>query len=223
MGEKVTWVRLNKQFPGHHISFRRVAELVASCPTCNKTRFGMREAPAPMVRSLKPPEARTAIGTDALEISPQGSQGHTHIVVIINLFTKLCSLHPVKGMTAINLANSIWKHWCYYGHTDMVISDLGPDLTSDLMKQLTLYMGMRHTFSIANQHANGCERIIGEVVRHLRAMVYDESKRHANNDVFADPSWIDACQYILNGEVSSETGHSPFELTFGTDALPNMD
>jgi hypothetical protein len=74
----------------------------------------------------------------------------------------------------------------------MIISDQGPDLTSALFEQLTTYMGMRHTFSIADKHANGSERLIGELVRHLRAMAYDDSDKHANHDIFADPSWVNS-------------------------------
>ena len=79
-------------------------------------------------------------------------------------------------------------------------------------------MGIRHTFSIADKHANGCGRILGEVVRHLRALVYDYSKEIERKDVFDDPTWIPTVQHILNTEVSAETGFSPFELTFGSHA-----
>ena len=219
LGGRATWIRLNKQFPGHGIPYKVVEDFIAKCPNCVKTRLAMKEALIPIVRNLKPPSARSAIGIDAVEITPHGADGYTHINVVVNLFTKLVYLEPVKGVTALNLANTVWKYWSYYGHTDLIISDQGPDLTSDLFKQLTEYMGVRHTFSIANRHANGCERIIGEVVRHLRALVYENSKRVERKDVFEDPSWIPSAQYILNSEVSSETGYSPFELTFGSNDL----
>jgi hypothetical protein len=217
MGARVTWTRLNKQFPGHGISYQIAQEFVAACPNCNKTRLGMKDTLVPIIRTLKPPESRTAIGIDAVEISPHGEDGYTHINVVVNLYTKFVALYPVKGVTALNLANSCWKYWCNFGHTDMIISDRGPDLVSGLYEQLTTYMGMRHTFSIADKHANGVERTIGEVFRHLRAMVYDESANSANQDIFKDPSWIDSVQYILNSEVNSETGYTPFELTYGSD------
>ena len=136
----------------------------------------------------------------------------------MNLFTKLVFLEPVKGVTALNLADTIWKYWSLYGHTDVIISDKGPDLNSQLFEQLTEYMGMRHISSIADKHANGGERTIGKVVWHLRALVYDNSERTKRKDVFEDPSWIPTVQYILNSEVSSETGFSPFDLTFGSMA-----
>ena len=80
-------------------------------------------------------------------------------------------------------------------------------LISDLYEQLTEYMGMRYTFSIVDKHANGCECIIEEIVQHLRALVYDNSERNERRDVLEDPSWIPTIQYIINTEVSSETGY----------------
>jgi hypothetical protein len=222
MGARLTWKRLNQQFPGHHIPFTMVQEFVAACANCNKTRLGMSDVLTPITRTLKPPKSRTAIGIDALEITPHGKDGFTHINVVVNLFTKLVSYYPAKGVTALNLANACWKHWCAYGHTDMIISDQGPDLTSGLYDQLTEYMGMRHVFSIADKHANGVERTLGETVRHLRARVYDERQYKDQIDIFADPSWLDSVQYIVNSEVNSETGFSPFELTFGSDAKDYM-
>jgi hypothetical protein len=222
MGARVTWTRLNKQFPGHRISYQKVQEFVAACANCNKTRLGMRDTLDPIIRTLKPPRSRTAIGIDAVEITPHGEDGFTHINVVVNLFTKFVALYPAKGVTALNLANACWKYWCSYGHTDMIISDKGPDLTSGLYDQLVDYMGMRHAFSIADKHANGVERTIGEVVRHLRARVYDESVNGTNQDIFKDSSWLDSVQYILNSEVNSKTGFSPFELTYGSDASRYM-
>ena len=217
-GAYATWVKLNKKCPGHRISFEEVTEMINKCPNCAKTRLGMQEALIAIPRSLKPPSARSAIGIDAVEITPHGKEGYTHINVVVNLFTKHVFLEPVKGVTAINLANTVWKYWSQFGHTDVIISDQGPDLKSQLFDQLCSYIGVKHTFSIADRHANGCERIIGEVVRHLRALVFDYSEKEEKRDVFEDPSWIPTVAHVLNSEVSSETGYSPFELTFGSES-----
>jgi hypothetical protein len=219
MGAKKTWARLNDTFSGHCIPFRVVEELVATCDNCIKTRLGMQDALIPTIRTLKPPHARSAIGIDAVEITPHSVDGYTHINVIVNLSTKHLFMHAVKGVTGLSLANSVWKYWSQFGHTDTIISDLGPDLNSAMFQQLCSYMGMRHAFSIANKHANGCERIIGEVVRHLRATVYDNSESKAQLDVFTDPSWLDSMNYLHNSETSTELGGlTPNQLTFGSDS-----
>ena len=83
-------------------------------------RLGMKEALVPLVRDMKRPTSSSVIGIDAVHISPAGNEGHTHIV--INLFTKLVFLEHVKGVTAFNLADTIWKYWRLYGHTNVIIS-----------------------------------------------------------------------------------------------------
>lgn len=207
-----TWTRLNKSFPGHQMSMDRVREFVTACANCQKTRKEQKNRLVKVKRNLKPPHSRSAIGIDAVKITPAGKEGHTHVMVILNLFTKHIYLHAIKGVTAQNLTVAVWNYWCNFGHTDMIISDLGSDLNSHLFAELVELMGMRHVFSIADKHANGTERSIKEVNRHLRAIVYDERIK----DVFDDPTIIPTVQYILNSHISKETNYSPFELMFGS-------
>lgn len=212
-GAAKTWKLMNKLAPGHGLSQAQVAELVAHCANCQKTRRSRKNNLIPVVRHLKPPRARTAIGIDTVYVTPAGENGVQYIIVVVNLFTKHTALYPTNAVTAINLAHAVWKHWCNFGHTDMIVSDKGSDLSSKLMEELVKLMGMRHVFSITDRHINGTERVIGEVVRHLRAIVYD--KRLPN--VFDEPTVLPSVQYILNDHLSHETGEiSPFELTFGT-------
>ena len=219
-GAAKSWKLLNKLVPGHGLSQAQVAEMVSHCPNCQKNRRARKNSLIPLVRHLKPPRSRTAIGIDTVYVTPAGDDGTQFIVVVVNLFTKHTALYPTRAVTALNLAHAVWKHWCNFGHTDMIVSDKGSDLNSKLMEELVRLMGMRHVFSITDRHVNGTERVIGEVVRHLRAIVFD--KRIPN--VFDEPTAIPSVQYILNDHLSSETGEiSPFELTFGSDDVVYKD
>ena len=74
-------------------------------------------------------------------------------------------------------------------------------------------MGLRHFVSLVDVHeSNGVERTNKEVVRHLRALVNDERLI----DTWSQVQNLALIQYALNERVNSETGHSAFELTFGT-------
>ncbi len=107
MGARVTWSRLNSQFPGHSLSINQIADLISTCHACLKTRFTLMQSIKPIIRSLKPAHQRSTIGIDALEITPHGPEGHTHSLVIVNLFTKRTFLYRSKGCTAANLATAI--------------------------------------------------------------------------------------------------------------------
>ena len=214
-----TWRRMNKFAAGHGLSQKDVAELVMQCANCEKNRREKEDKLVPIARSLKPPHSRSAIGIDAVEVTPHGKSGESHIYVVVNLFTKLTVLSKGTEVSAENLVAAIWTYWTTYGHTDMIISDLGSDLNSKIFAELVKLMGMRHTFSIADRHANGSERTIKEVVRHLRAVAYDSRI----DDIYDDPLIIPSVQYILNTHRSSETSYSPFELTFGTQDVIYSD
>ena len=218
-GAAETWRRMNKFAPGHGKSQKDVAVLVLTCANCEKNRREKEGKLVPVVRCIKPPYSRSAIGIDAVEITPHGKAGDTHIYVVVNLFTKFVSLSPGTTVSAENLVKVIWFHWTNFGHTDMIISDLGSDLNSKVFESLVKLMGMRHTFSIADRHANGSERTIKEVVRHLRALAYDKRIE----DIYDDPLIIPSIQYMLNSHRSSESAYSAFELTFGTQDVLYTD
>jgi hypothetical protein len=163
-GAAESWRRLNKTAPGHGLSQKDVAELVQTCPNCMKNRRERDERLIPITRSLKPPHSRSAIGID-----PHGKSGQTHIYVVVNLFSKFTYLSSGTTVSAQNLAATVWSYWANFGNSDMVISDLGSDLNSEWFVEPAKLMGMKHVFSIVDRRANGSE----EVVRHLKALVYD--------------------------------------------------
>ena len=211
-GLKETWKRMNKHYAGHGASMLEVSDMISQCANCQKTRKERKDRLIPIIRTLKPPHSRSAIGIDALAITPHGKNGDTHIILIVNLYSKMVYLSPSSGCTANNLATAVWRYWCNFGCTDLVISDRGPDLTSQLFAELVTFVGMTHVFSIADRHVNGSERLIKETQRHLRALVYDTRI----SDVFSDPTIIPSIQYIMNSKVSLETDKTPLELTFGS-------
>ncbi len=110
-GVKKMYNRLNKAFPGHGIAYKEVEDFIDVCPCCQKTRKERKNRLIKIPRTLKPPHSRSAIGIDAVKITPAGKEGHTHIIVILNLFCKHVYLYPVKNVSAKNLAAATWSYW----------------------------------------------------------------------------------------------------------------
>ncbi len=65
---------------------------------------------------------------------------------------------------------------------------------------------------VNNPQANGVERANGEILRHLRALVADE--RLAST--WSDPTVLGWIQIVMNSYVSSGSGYSPYDLTYGS-------
>jgi hypothetical protein len=163
-----------------------------------KIRSTLKHGIKPIIRSLKHKRS----GDNSLSCR----ETYTYTGYCQLVYKTLFPIYRSKGCAAVNLANTVWTYWANFGHTDCIISDKGPELTSNLMKIIFV------KFSMTDKHANGVERTIKEVQRHLRAIVYDTRIQ----DIFAHKTMMPAVQFILSNEVNSETCFRPFELSFGS-------
>ncbi len=160
---------LKEYFPSHGMSHETVSNLVSECSHCQKIRIGIDTQLVPMHRTLSQGHLRAAIGCDTLTVSPTDDAGFRYIVVVVNLFSKFVALYPVKNHDAISLATALFQYYCTYGICERIVTDPGSDLTSEVIRHLHRFFGIRHVFSIVERHqSNGVEGSNKSILRHLR-------------------------------------------------------
>jgi phospholipid-translocating ATPase len=204
---------LTKYFPAHGMSQEAVANLVADCPHCQKIRMGMDTPMIPMHRTLSQGHLRAAIGCDTLTVTPTDDNGCKYIIVVVNLFSKFVALYPVQNHDAISLATALFQYYCTYGICEKIVTDPGSDLTSEVIRHLHRFFGIRHVFSVVERHqSNGVEGTNKTVLRHLRSIVHDERLIRQ----WSSPTVLPLIQYMINCEhESSESGIIPLHAQFG--------
>jgi len=211
-GARETWLQLNKRFPGHKIPYRLIQEFVATCPICQKDRLRMVDYIEPRDRHLHQPHSRSLVGIDHLAVTPADEDGNKVLIVIVNMFDKFVDISPHKEYSAETAATAIFRHICDYGLIDGIVTDPGTAFTAEVVEHLVKWLGMSHTFSLVDVHtSNGVEATNREILRHLRALVYDERMISQ----WSKPTVLPIVKHLINSHISSETGNSPMKLRFG--------
>ena len=213
-----TYDLLNKHFPGHGISMNQVSEFVRECPECQKVRLGMDSALVPIVRHLKTRGPRRMLGIDYLELSPDDF-GYIGMYVIRDHFTKHVFLWPVKEHNATTAATALFMHCVYFGSFDCLISDPGFDFTSNMIQLLNSWFGIHHIFSLVDVHtSNGVEGANKQILRHIKTLMCEEHVRKH----WSSPTVIGWIMFLMNKFDESESGNSPYALTFGSEVVRNL-
>jgi hypothetical protein len=218
-GSRKTWLALNARFPGHGCKFAWVEEKVSSCAICQKDRLGMQDFVEPVVRHLKPPHARSRVGVDNLTVTPKDDKGNGHLVVVVDHFTKYVWVYPAASYDATTIATALFVYFCTFGVFEELWSDQGSDLMSDVVKQLTTWLGIKHVFSLVERHeSNGVEGSNKQILRHLKTLVHDERMIKK----WSDPTILALVLFVMNDAINSEIGARPLDVKFGSDDGPYM-
>ena len=152
------------------------------------------------------------LALDSIGPLPESEYGFKHILVVICTFTRWVMLYPTRTLDAVECARAMIQHFGTFGVPAVVCTDGGSQLENKLVNEVLGLVNARHSLSIPySSEENGIvERINKEVMRYIRALVFDER---------SPSKWPDYCpfaQRICNAEVVSSMGHRPAELLFGS-------
>jgi hypothetical protein len=133
---------------------------------------------------------------------------YTHILVVIDNFTRWVELYPMRGTTAREAARALLNHAGRYGHAAEWLSDRGSQFVNEILSELASLMGVTHKLTIAHSKEENAivERVNKEVMRYLRALLYEAGKF----DNWSD--YLPMVMRIINSTVHENTGVSPAEL-----------
>lgn len=213
MGCKVTLERLRSDptFEPWPYMALHVQKFIRECTICQKLRaHNMVSKAPPFTLPARTPWERICIDT----IGPltKTDEGYEHILVVIDSFSRFVEMYPLKSTKAEEAVVRLTEHAGRYGTPLQLLSDGGTQFLNDCVQLLNKTMNISYIQSTPHsKEENGLvERANKEVLRHIRAFVFDDK-------LLASWSrYIPMVQRIMNGQPHSVLKVSPAEIIFGT-------
>jgi transposase InsO family protein len=190
---------------------RHVRQFIRQCPVCqlsNDRKVAVKIAPFTRA-SYYPMEV---VNIDTVGPLPEDEAGNKYILVLIDCFSRWVELYPSPDTSANSAAIILLQHCGRFGVPALIRSDKGSQFVNETIAQLVDLLGSDQDISTAYSKEENAivERTNKEVMRHLRAIVYDDriySKWSTHQ--------LPLVMRILNSQEKTRTGASPAELLFG--------
>ncbi|GKT26100.1 hypothetical protein ADUPG1_013239 [Aduncisulcus paluster] len=194
-----------------------VRKLVAGCPVCIKLK-AKPPKPSTTLSIHKSLPFRT-IAVDTLGPFPVDVNGYAYIIVMIDCFTRLCELVPVKTTNSHEAALAIFNGWfARYGLPHTVVSDQGSQFCNYLSDHIYDTFGVKHHRIVTGHHsANGIvERLNKEITKHIQALIIEIGHREKWTEL------LPLVQNICINTSHSSTGTTAQKLVFGDFACKSV-
>ena len=180
---------------------------ILRCPYCQLTnQRSIKTVIQPFTTSTYDSMSRLNIDTiGPLDISVHGYQ---YILVIIDTFSRYITLWPTRSTTAIEAADAVIQHIGFFGTPKEILTDGWTQFSNEIISQLVEILKVKLMITIAYSKEENAivERSNKEVMRHLRAFIFD-------NKIFADwVNYLPLVQRIINNKVHESTKTSPASI-----------
>jgi hypothetical protein len=151
------------------------------------------------------------LSMDCIGPLKETEDGYTHILSIIDNFSRYVGLYPIKGTSATDVAGALLIHIGTFGCPDIIQTDNGPEFINENIREVIKLIGTSQAAILAHSKEENAivERCNKETMRHINAMVFEVNKRSSWN------IYVPLAQRIINSEIHSRLGVSPNDLVFG--------
>uniref|UniRef100_A0A3P9HTM5 Gypsy retrotransposon integrase-like protein 1 n=1 Tax=Oryzias latipes TaxID=8090 RepID=A0A3P9HTM5_ORYLA len=181
---------------------------IKSCPICQQYKPD-NQKPAGFLQTTQVEEAAYMLGVDFMGPFPRSRKGNNYLLVVVDYYTKWVELFPIRDSKTPRLCqilrDEIFTRW---GVPKYLVSDRGPQFTSQLISDLCQKWGVIHKMTTSyHPQTNLTER----VNRTLKTMMSSYvGNRHEEWD-----KWLSEFRFAINNTQHESTGRTPAELALG--------
>jgi hypothetical protein len=151
------------------------------------------------------------LSVDTLGPLPEDENGNKYVILIVDDFSKFVGLYPTKSTTSEEFAMALVQWVALFGVPLQVRTDGGSQFNSKLSLDLRNLLNYHHLTVVAyHPQANAlAERRMAEVMKHLRALVYEKRIKERWS------RYLPLVQRIINYSIDGSIGTQPARVILG--------
>lgn len=185
---------------------------VEKCVGCQAHANNPR-APPYELHTIVSPWPFAQWGMDIVDPFPPGQGQKKFLLLAIDYFTKWAEAEPLATITATQVQKFCWRLICRFGLPKTIVTDNGRQFVDRKLGQFFRDLGIKHTTSsVEHPQTNGQAEAVNKTI-------VSELKRRLGEKKTA---WVEELPEILwayRCTPHGTTGETPFNLTYGTDAM----
>ncbi|KAL0377453.1 UNVERIFIED_CONTAM: hypothetical protein Sradi_3050800 [Sesamum radiatum] len=145
---------------------------------------------------------------------PQATGQRKFLIVAVDYFTKWVEAEALAKISEKEVIKFLWKNIiCRFGIPRALISDNGTQFSGNKLKEWCKGLSIKQFFtSVSNPQANGQTEVTNRtILQHLKTRLGT-----------AKGAWVDELPSVLwayRTTPRTATGESPFNLSYGTEAV----
>lgn len=192
-------------FPGVR---RYVKQHIRSCGECVLVKIPAGKQCGELHPIPLPKRPFIRIHLDHLGPFMTSARGNTHILVIMDAFTRFIRLFAVKNVKTVVTLRCLDEFVTEYGLPDVLISDRGTAFTSGKFEEFCTKNGIRHVLN-SSRHPQG-NGILERANRTITPVILTKMK--------SENKWdedLKKVQRDINNVINKTTGVTPFQSLYG--------
>jgi len=189
-----------------------VERFIKECDFCQKQSYRTRKVDVLPFTLAQTQRVMQRLGMDAIGPLDEDEYGFTYVLTVIDSFSRWLMAYPLRKLETKEIVRNLITHVGIFGNPVELLTDNASSLTSKMMGEVIERFNTLHKTTLAYSHQENAitERWNKEIIRYLRAMVYD------SNSVANWSELLPFAQRICNAEVCESIGVAPAQIIFGT-------
>jgi hypothetical protein len=197
---------LRYRWPGMHTDVRKY---VGSCQNCATGKRGLFMPKNRMDNLEIPSSPFEQLSIDIVGPLTTTPSGHNYILTVQDVFSNFPWIMPLKEQTSREIAEKLMEVFSLSGIPSRIITDLGQNLVSAVIKDVCSLLNITHFKTLAYVHkSNKVERMHRDIGDMLRTVLRD-------SEIGQWDRYLTTLQMFIRAQSTPNNVFAPAEIIFG--------